>query len=394
MEIFSTILKIKCRFKQWCLPVILLAIMNVVINDTDDLQIKPHSTIAVFAYFSNTATAKADKKHLYDLLMRLINTYKHVQFILFTTADAPAVTFLRIKIISEKPMQLPFGRAILLRKWRHMAQQAGAQTIWCFGLHSFIKTTHPVLLHLPEGETEKRLLLRYRPILVQAAKVAVTTPREQQAVVQCTGRKAADIIVVAAVPDFEPAEMETIKNDFTSGNEFFLYYGSFANHTATIRLLKAFSRFKHRQKSSWQLVLLPDEREPAALKQALQNYKYRNQVVLLSMSEAFYQLDSILAAAYAFIYPEGPVHYGRYLLHALAAGLPVIATAECKDWLQDAALYTDAASEEQWANSLMQLYKDEPLHARMAAASAERSKLFSGLHAATVLSSALGIGAE
>ena len=50
-------------------------------------------------------------------------------------------------------------------------------------------------------------------------------------------------------------EREEIKNKYSEGNEFFLYFGIISSQNNLINLLKAFSAFKKRQRSSMQLII-------------------------------------------------------------------------------------------------------------------------------------------
>lgn len=333
-------------------------------------------TIAVFAYLPVTAQTSHTER-LSDLLATIAKAQPQSRIILYTTP--PHIRLSQdIKLVSGKPLSLPFGRRLLLHRWKRKAAEEKADIILYFGLRSFISTKNYSLLFIREGEANSRALIRHKTILQKAAKLLVTTSSDKEAVAKYCGRKESDIVVLPGIAEkFLPApDAQSIKDNLTGGCEYFLYYGPFSNHALMIRLLKAFSRFKHRQKSSWKLVLMQGLAPSSPLlQQDLKNYKYRSDIVMLT-EEADAQAAAVLQAAYAFVYPELPLHYGRYLLAALAAGLPIIATTESREWLQEAALYVPSENDDDLAAALMQLYKDEALHGRLAAVSKEQSRAF------------------
>lgn len=156
-------------------------------------------------------------------------------------------------------------------------------------------------------------------------------------------------------------EREKIKEKYAEGNEYFLFNGAFHSRSNLTNLLKAFSQFKKRQKSSMQLILLTDnipvKNEFVA---SLRLYKYRNEVKLISginEDETF----SITAAAWCAV-NLSPLHSDiNFLQNALSCEVPVIAgnSTQAKEFLLDAALYASPAFVDTIAAQLMLVYKDE-----------------------------------
>jgi glycosyltransferase involved in cell wall biosynthesis len=152
----------------------------------------------------------------------------------------------------------------------------------------------------------------------------------------------------------------SVKERYTSGCAYFLYTGSFHDPSSLVNLLKAFSIFKKRQKTSWKLVLINREQHPSAVfTEALRTYKYREEVVVLQENE---DLGGLLSAAYAFVAPGVPDEYGLYILEAMRYGLPVLAGLHSivADVGGDATLNFDGSVPD-LAEKMMLLYKDENL---------------------------------
>lgn len=161
----------------------------------------------------------------------------------------------------------------------------------------------------------------------------------------------------ASIPD---EVKESLKEKYTDGKEYFIYRGSIEKDQNIIPLLKGFSIFKKRQKSSMKLLLMGNLAwQNTELKKLIGSYKYRDDVVVvtdvLPGEEA-----QIVAAAYAYIQP-----YSNNLLFsfdALQSRVPVLIDKSLeKEIFSDAALYFDPAKEADIADKMMLVYKDESL---------------------------------
>lgn len=154
---------------------------------------------------------------------------------------------------------------------------------------------------------------------------------------------------------------ERIKDKYSNGNEYFLYCGAVHERNNLTNILKAFSQFKKRQKSSMQLVLVTDRiPEKNLFVESLRLYKYRNEVKLLAVTDDA-EINSITAAAWCCINLSPLYTDINFLLSSLQCGVPVIAgnAEQAKELLQDAALYASPASADAIAEQMMLVYKDE-----------------------------------
>lgn len=196
----------------------------------------------------------------------------------------------------------------------------------------------------------------------------------------CTGKT--DVVYNAPNPAFQPLspeEKERVKEAYTGGVEYFFYAGAIHPRKNLLALLKAFSAFKKRQKSSMKLVItgrLAWKNE--AFETLLGTYKYRKDVVVtgyVSRSE----LVRLTASAYAMVYPSLFEGFGVPPLESLQSGVPAIVarTSAMPEIGGDAYLYFDPVAPDDLADKMMLLYKDETLRSRLIANGRQRVQLFS-----------------
>jgi hypothetical protein len=155
---------------------------------------------------------------------------------------------------------------------------------------------------------------------------------------------------------FEKAE--EIRNKFTEGKEYFLFFYTASTAANTITVLKAFSIFKKWQKSNMQLAILSDGNIEKIV-QALSTYKHRDDVKMVS-STSLELRKNIIAAAYAGIHLPAIEITETDGFDTLACEIPLLTTDNefCKSIYQDAALYSHA-TEKEIAEKMMLVYKDE-----------------------------------
>ncbi len=171
-------------------------------------------------------------------------------------------------------------------------------------------------------------------------------------------------------------EKEQTREAFTAGKNYFLYAGSIHPRKNLHQLLKAFSIFKKRQRSEWKLVLagrLAWKNE--AFLASLKSYKYRSDVVLTGyVSDR--DLQQLMGAAYALVYPSRWEGFGVPVLEAMASGVPVITSEQSamQEIAGKSAYYVDPTKPAEIAEGMMELYRNESLAGRMI----EEGKLVAG----------------
>jgi glycosyltransferase involved in cell wall biosynthesis len=177
---------------------------------------------------------------------------------------------------------------------------------------------------------------------------------------------------------FEWHEKIMIKATHADNNEYFLSILKDDDEENFILLLRAFSKFKKWQQSSMKLVLLPKyEAFEKHIFEKLRTYKYRDDVKLLENLEET-QLVSVVASAHSFVHISSSFADLMVLAIALKCALPVITdnNADIEEYMVNAALYVKEKSFELFGEALINLYKDENLHAQLKEAAEKQAAIF------------------
>lgn len=211
---------------------------------------------------------------------------------------------------------------------------------------------------------------------------AATGFLQQQLISRYTLRdKSIKVVPKNAHPLFRPAEWqqkETIKEQYSSGKEYFLYSGNISTHQNLITLLKAFSFFKKRQKSNMQLVLAGTGICEEAFSKSLNLYKYKTDVQLLEQTNTEV-IASLTAAAYAVVNPSSDEGFSTAAIEAMQSGVPLIAanTPALQEICDEAAVYINPADFSDIADKMMLIFKDENKRNELIAKGLEQAKAFS-----------------
>lgn len=224
-------------------------------------------------------------------------------------------------------------------------------------------------LHYPSFIPKSHLLYykRYTPkMLAKAKAIATVSSFSKNDIIQQYGISAdkIDIVYSAAKEIFSPLSDEeklATKAKYTEGKEYFIYAGAIHPRKNLMNLLKAFSQFKKRQQSSMKLVLagrLAWKYESFA--QSLKTYKYRSDVILTGYV-AEVELQKLMGAAYALVYPSLFEGFGVPVLEAIRCDVPVITSpfSSMQEIAKDAAIYAEPEDPADIADKMMLLYKDE-----------------------------------
>lgn len=147
----------------------------------------------------------------------------------------------------------------------------------------------------------------------------------------------------------------------SEGNEFFFCECSALTQPNILFVLKAFSLFKKRLKSSMQLLLLLKNISAEDCVKDFKNYKYRQDVKFIS-HQSEEKTAQLLAAAYACIHLPVITSAENTGLHAMQCEVPLITNGDqaANSVYKDAALYT-SIDEKTIAENMMMLYKDEAM---------------------------------
>lgn len=226
-------------------------------------------------------------------------------------------------------------------------------------------------LHQPSGIKRSHLFFykRYTPKFLRKATAIATVSRFSKTDIMkqySIAEEKIDVVYSAVKPIFQAITFEqqqSVKDQYTTGHEFFLYTGAIHPRKNLINLLKAFSIFKKRLQSNMKLVLAGrlawknDE-----FLQLLQTYKYKDDVVMTGyLPEA--ELAAITASAYAMVYPSLFEGFGVPVLEAMQCQIPVLTSAgtSMQEIGEEAALYFNPNEPADMADKMMRIYKDEDL---------------------------------
>jgi len=149
-------------------------------------------------------------------------------------------------------------------------------------------------------------------------------------------------------------EQEAVKEQYADGKAYFLC----STNSNLINLLKAFTFFKKRQKSSMLLLIAGSTDE--YFNKEFKTYKLREEVKLLEDLDKT-ELAKITAAAYAVVHPVLRDDIALPGLQALQCGIPLLTsdTGSLPSIFGEAALYVNPESFEDIAQKMMLIFKDE-----------------------------------
>jgi glycosyltransferase involved in cell wall biosynthesis len=194
--------------------------------------------------------------------------------------------------------------------------------------------------------------------LNKAKKVITLSATTAESLVNIKSDKIS-VVYPAGRNNFHPLSEEQqsdIKNKYTEDQHYFIS-GPIHSADHFIQLLKAFSIFKKRQKSSWRLMIAEISIDYA---EKLQTYKYREDVTVIRKVREE-ELPVLVASSYAMICLDQEESFTMPPVEAMQCRIPVIVPASklMREWYDDAVLYTDGSNVNDIAEKMMQLYKDE-----------------------------------
>lgn len=191
-----------------------------------------------------------------------------------------------------------------------------------------------------------------------------------------------DVIYNGAHEAYKPIAYEeklAVRNKYTEGRQYFLYTGSLHPRKNVINLLKAFVKFKRRQRSPMKLVIVGRMAWMADdIKEAKEKMPFKEEVIWLGYQDID-ELSKITAAAYALVYPSLFEGFGIPILEALKSGVPVITsnTSSMPEVVGDAGLLVEPGDVESIAAALERMYKDENGRAAFIKAAETQAQKFS-----------------
>jgi glycosyltransferase involved in cell wall biosynthesis len=212
------------------------------------------------------------------------------------------------------------------------------------------------------NQHRQNLLTKLKKNINKAGLLVATTDEIKNEICKLFKISQQQIVIVPSAPrdviqSRNDQQKQRVKEKNTGGKEYFFYKVKDENLYGITNLLKAFSIFKKRQQSDWQLVIASTTNIKESALQ-IQNYKYRNDVVLIigDMNENTSDLSLSAYATIDFTYSGLSMDN----LESMIAGVPVLTHAINKE-TSKGILHLKSHDAEDIAEGMMLIYKDEEL---------------------------------
>ncbi len=168
----------------------------------------------------------------------------------------------------------------------------------------------------------------------------------------------------------------SVRNEYVSGKEYFIFVGSLHPRKNVQRLLEAFEQYKKRNPQGYELVIVGEKlwkSSRVSVPPAVE--KHVHFTGHLSLEE----LTKVMAAASCLVYVPYFEGFGIPLAEAMRCGVPVISgnLTALPEVVGDAGLLVNPYRVDEIAEAMEKIASDEELRATLRAKSLERGKLFS-----------------
>lgn len=333
-----------------------------------------------------------------EVFTRLAAQHPEHAFIFFIDDKADKETALlnNISTVVLTPKPVNF----LLYKWwydvkvsRALKKNKASLFIATYGLGSLTTAIPQILIIRDLSFLEKPAYFpfnsfsfykKYIPYFIKKSKavVALSSSIKQQ-LVNLFKMKEEEVYKISGSVNklFKPIEWhekELIKEQYAAGCEYFVFTGGLYAVHNLLHVLKAFSIFKKWQKTNMKLVIITGgEVDFEKVFNKIQTYKYRNEIFIRN-DTSLTQKASIVAAAYAMIFPSFYDGFATPVIEAMKCGVPVI-TADNTSMMEiaaNAALYADPANPKAIADQMKKIFKDEQMRSELIEAGKQRVDLF------------------
>ena len=355
--------------------------------------------IAVNVNSSIPAYKEGYENFIHECFTRIINKQPQHTFIFFNaqnfSKEFPDATNVRLIMQSiTKPKSLISWILLSRRLQRLLRNYKPDIIVSADGLCSFKSRCRQYIIHqdaLPEARF--KLIKKGQQIiynffasrcLKRAKRIGVLSESIKANVVRLHKIAAdkIDTLYCGLNECFIPAtfeEKDVIKNEIASGSEYFLIVSAIHREKDLVCILKAFSGFKKRQKSSMHLVIINSNAiAHNNFTELLQTYKYRHEVKLTGTVSELKSVQ-ITAAAYAIIHLSQLEVYSMPIIEAMRCQVPVI-TGNLPDMHElagDAAMYFIPDDYLDLSQKMQLIFKDEQLRQAFINKGKVQSELYS-----------------
>lgn len=250
----------------------------------------------------------------------------------------------------------------------------------CITIHDLAYKHHPQFMDKLHHWHYRKYYPQYA---ARASRIVTVSEYTKEDIMKQFGVKPEKIDVVynAGHTEYRPLpfeEKEKVKEAYTGGNEYFLFTGAIHPRKNIINLLKAFVKFKRRQRSNMKLVIVGRMAwQYSDIVDAQNRMPYKDDVIWTGYM-GINELSKITGAAYALVYPSLFEGFGIPIVEAMECDVPVIVsnTSSMPEVGGPAALLVDPGSPDDIAEKMGMVYKDEVLRNRLIAAAKVQKQKF------------------
>ncbi len=174
-------------------------------------------------------------------------------------------------------------------------------------------------------------------------------------------------------------EKQAVKDQYAQGCEYFVFAGALHPRKNVVRLLKAFARFKAKQRSNMKLLIIGRYAwESDEIKEAYEQHPFKPDVLMYDYMEVD-ELSRVIGAAYALTFVSIFEGFGIPILEAMQCGVPGIVsnTSSMPEVAGNSAILVDPTSIDEMADAMRTLYKDEGLRDKLRQHALEQARRFS-----------------
>ena len=234
--------------------------------------------------------------------------------------------------------------------------------------------------HYPEDipKSARKYLLKYFPLFAKKANKIITVSEFSKQDIINQYKINDDKIVVAhngGNEKFKPISIDkkaSVKQQYTNGNDYFVYVGALHARKNIDRLFKAFETFKKHSNSKTKLVVVGEKMWDS------QNVSANHQDIIFTGHLDINQLIDVVAAAKSLVlvsYFEG---FGIPLVEGMRCGVPVITSnvTSMPEVCGDAGILVDPFNIDDISQALEKMDSDEDLRKNLSKKAIERAKKF------------------
>lgn len=249
--------------------------------------------------------------------------------------------------------------------------------------------------HYPEHlkKSHSFYFRKFTPLFAKKAKRIVTVSEYSKQDIAARYNIAPEKIAVsnnAAHEEYVPLSWEArekVKEKYTGGCEYFIFAGALHPRKNVVNLLKAFIRFKKRNRSNMKLVIVGrmawNYKEVVEMKNEM---PFKEDVIWLGYLDV-QELANVMGAAYLLVYASLFEGFGIPIIEAYKCSVPAVVsnTSSMPEVAGDAALIADPNDYRNIAEQMTALYKDEMLRNKLVAQTQIQAAKYTWEKAAEIL---------